>query len=68
MQGAKTLKAMLLCRRRVHSHKSFSIKTIFEQFIKNHTHGVKNDSNIVKQSTWNHQTTDTDKKENDYPN
>ena len=32
MQGTKTLKPMLPLERRVHSHKSMSFKTMFEQF------------------------------------
>ena len=34
LQGAKTSKTMLPCKRRVHLHKSASFKMIFEQFQK----------------------------------
>ena len=43
MQGYKTWKFMLPCRRRVHSHKSTNFKTIFEQIQKNHKNDAKND-------------------------
>ena len=43
MQGAKTLKTIFPCSRRVHLHKSAGLKTIFEQIPNKHKNDAKND-------------------------
>ena len=48
MQDAETSKIMLPCWRRVHLHKSASLKTIFEQIRKNHKNDAKNYPKLIE--------------------
>ena len=50
MQGAKTSKGMLQCKRHVHLHKSISFKTIFEQIQTICKSDAKNDSKMMRTS------------------
>ena len=50
MQGAKTSKNMLPCKRRVHLYKSTSFKTVFKQIQNNHKNDAKIDPKMVETS------------------
>ena len=50
MQGATTSKTMFPCRRRAHSHKSASFKTIFEQISTNHKNDARFDPKNIDKS------------------
>ena len=50
MQGAKSLKNKLTCRRRVHLHKSVNFEIIFEKYLKIHENDAKTDSKMVEKT------------------
>ena len=50
MQSAETSKTMLPCKRRVHLHKTASLKTVFKQSQHNHKNNVSVGAKMVEQS------------------
>ena len=51
MQGANTSKTILPCGRRVHLHKSASLKKVFEQTLTNQRNEATNDHKMIGTST-----------------